>query len=178
MIEREQIIQTVNKIKRRDQLAMHAIYQQFAKQMLNLSFRITNDLASSEDIIQEAFLQSFLKIDQLKDASRYGSWLKRMVANKSIDSISNRIYFEAVNEQIIAEDEDPHWYKKIDFAEIQKAIQSLPNGFRQVFTLYLLDGFKHKEIAEMLKTSESNTKSQYGYAKKLLQTKLKSYKYV
>ncbi len=173
----QHIAEAVSRVRKNDQMAMRFLYTSFAKSMLNLSFRITNDLTLSEDIIQEAFLKSFKEIGHLKDPSKYGTWLKRIVANQSISYVRKTMKFEVIDEELVVKIEDVHWYKKLDFAQIEEAILSLPNGCRQVLTLYLLDGFKHKEIASMLNTSESNAKSQYSYAKKLLRTKLKSHKY-
>lgn len=176
--ENQHIALAVSKVKKNDQSAMHLLYTNFAKSMLNLSYRITNDLAKSEDIIQECFLKSFQEIENLKEPSKYGFWLKRIVANQSISSIKKTIKFESLDAFEAAEEEEEDWYKNISFAIINSAIQKLPNGCKEVFCLYLLDGFKHKEIAKMLSTSESNAKSQYRYALKLLRVELKNYRHV
>jgi len=166
----------VQQVKKQDTLAMRTLYEQYSKEMLAASFRITNNLQDSEDILQEAFLTSFQKIDQLKDGAKYGGWLKQIVTNKSLSSIKKRIQFKEIETvgELADEAEDTEWYKGIPFDKIKNAIQELPEGSRQIFTLYLLENYKHKEIAEILKISVSTSKSQYRYALKLLKEKLKS----
>jgi len=164
----------VQGVKKKEVKAMRSLYQQFSKGMLATSYRITNDLQESEDVLQEAFLSSFQKIDQLKESARYGDWLKRIVVNKSLVVVKKRIRFEEVETVFNqVEQEEELWYKGISFREIEKAIQQLPEGCRQVFSLFLLDNYKHQEISEMLQISVSTSKSQYRYALKLMRQKLK-----
>ena len=155
---------------------MRTLYEQYSKEMLAASYRITNNLQDSEDILQEAFLTSFQKIDQLKDGAKYGGWLKQIITNKSLTSIKKRVQFKEIEtvKDLAEEVEDSDWYKGIPFDKIKKAIQELPESSRQIFTLYLLENYKHKEIAELLNISVSTSKSQYRYALKLLKEKLKS----
>jgi len=162
----------VHRIKRKDMVAMRSIYERYSKEMIATSFRITNDLHDSEDILQEAFLDSFQKIGQLKDSSKYGGWLKTIVINKSLASIKKRIHFQDVELAIDIPDEDETLIKAYSFLQLQKAIQELPEGCRQVFSFYLLENYKHKEIAGLLDISVSTSKSQYRYAIKLLREKL------
>ncbi len=155
-------------------MAMRSLYETHAKQMLATSLRITNNQNDAEDIIQEAFIQSFQKISQLKSDDKYSAWLKRMVTNKSLQLIKNRITFSEISEAIdVHQEEDiDHWYKDITFDKIKEELQNLPIGCRTIFSLYLLEGYKHKEIAAELEISISNSKSQYRYALKLLREKL------
>ena len=154
---------------------MRTLYEKYSKEMLAASFRITNNLQDSEDILQEAFLNSFQKINQLKEANKYGGWLKQIVVNKSLASIKKRVNF---NELSVVEnravEEEENWFEEISFEKIKEAIQELPEGSRQVFSLFLLENYKHKEIAELLGISISTSKSQYRYALKLLKSKLKN----
>ena len=76
------------------------------------------------------------------------------------------------------EEESKPWYEEISFEKIKKAIQDLPDGSREIFSLYLLEGYKHREIAEVLNVSESTSKSQYRYALKLLRNKLKKEQWI
>jgi len=169
----------VQKVKRKDVLAMRTLYEAFAKEMLAASQRITNSKADSEDILQEAFLNSFDKIGQLKDENHYGPWLKRIVVNKSLTAIKKRITFYEVEEiePFVVEDTNP-WYEGISFEKIKSAIQDLPDGSREIFSLYLLEGYKHREIAEALNVSVSTSKSQYRYALKILRNKLKKEQWI
>jgi len=169
----------VHKVKQKDVLAMRTLYEAFAKEMLATSQRITNSKADSEDILQEAFLSSFDKIGQLKDENHYGPWLKRIVVNKSLTAIKKRISFSNVEDiDPFVEEETKPWYEGICFDKIKSAIQDLPGGSREIFSLYLLEGYKHREIAEVLDISESTSKSQYRYALKILRNKLKKEQWI
>lgn len=153
---------------------MRALYDAHSKQMMATSLRITNSLSDSEDILQEAFIQSFQKLSQLKVDAQYGGWLKRIVVTKSLQWIKKRRHFETLMDQNseMVEEDNNDMYKKVSFEEIKKAILDLPAGCRVIFSLYLLEGYKHKEIADELDISISNSKSQYRYALKLLREKL------
>lgn len=167
------ILSLVKQVKRNDVVAMQTLYELFTKEMLAVSFRITNDWQETEDIIQEGFLISFQKISQLKDGAKYGGWLKQIIVNKSLASLKKRVSFQELTEvEIWEENDDDNWYQDISFEKITAAIQELPEGSRQVFSLFLLDNYKHKEIAAMLNISVSTSKSQYRYALKLLKEKL------
>ena len=174
MTDSHYISSLVKRAKKKDALAMRALYDSHSKQMMATSLRITNSLSDSEDILQEAFIQSFQKLSQLKVEAKYGGWLKRIVVTKSLQWIKKRRHFETLIEHNngIVEEEENDMYKKISFEEIKKAIVDLPIGCRVIFSLYLLEGYKHKEIAEELDISISNSKSQYRYALKLLREKL------
>ncbi len=170
----------VHKVKQKDVLAMRTLYETFSKEMLATSQRITNSKADSEDILQDAFLNSFDKIGQLKDENHYGPWLKRIVVNKSLTVIKKRVNYSDVDilEQYAEEVESKAWYEEISFDKIKKAVQDLPDGSREIFSLYLFEGYKHREIAEFLNVSESTSKSQYRYALKLLRNKLKKEQWI
>ncbi len=164
----------VKKVAKGDKLAMNWLYTFFVKEMLTISFRITNNLSDSEDIIQESFIQSFDKIGQLKKATNYKHWLKRMVVNNSLKKIQKRRYFQDIEDhEIVEKEEESNWYEGVAFGKIQEAIQLLPDGCREILCLYLLEEYKHKEIASLLDISVSTSKSQYRYAITLLRTKLK-----
>ena len=173
MDQLKNIATLVNRVKKKDVAAMQALYQHYSRGMLASSYRITNDLQESEDILQEAFLKSFQKINQLKDGTKYGGWLKRIVVNQSLVHVKKRIHFQEVDVTMNQAEEEEAWYKGISFDKIEKAIQELPEGCRQIFSLYLLENYKHAEIAEYLQISVSTSKSQYRYALKLLREKLK-----
>lgn len=171
------IASLVRKVRKNDPIAMRTLYEAHSKQMMATSLRITNNTGDSEDIIQEALIQSFQKIGQLKTDDKYGAWLKRIVTSKSLQVIKKRITFSDLSEvsDIYEADDEQGWYRDITFDKIKNELQNLPNGCRTIFSLYLLEGYKHKEIAEELGISVSNSKSQYRYALKLLREKLQEH---
>jgi len=144
--------------------------------MLTLSYRITNNLQDSEDILQESFLQAFTKIRQLREAGNFSPWLKRLVVNNSLRSRKKQLHYEEPNLLPDLPDEDTtFWYESLPPALVKQAIQALPAGCRTVFTLYLMEGYKHLEIADTLNISLSTSKSQYRYALKSLRKQLSPY---
>lgn len=177
MAKTNHITQAVERVRKHDRLAMKLLYDTYAKEMLSIAYRITNNLADAEDILQESFLASFNKIHQLKESQNYRYWLKRMVVNNSIKQTRGRVFFKEVEEDLLMVDyEEKNWYAGVGFDKINKAIQTLPNGCREVVCLYLLDGYKHREIAELYQVSVSTSKSQYRYGLKLLKEKLMTLK--
>jgi RNA polymerase sigma factor, sigma-70 family len=149
--------------------------------MYNICIRIVPIQADAEDIVQESFIKAFNNLDSYKGVSTFGAWLKRIVINTSINHLKKRkqwlvnidelpIPIEDCSRNDLA---DEGFLNKISPEMIHKAIKSLPIKARVVFNLYLLEGYLHKEIAEMLDISESTSKSQYQRALKLLQERLK-----
>ena len=172
------IAELVNRIKQEDDLlAMKVLYNEFAKEMLTTSHRITQNLSDAEDIIQESFLTSFNKINKLKESKNYGAWLKRIVINNSLNLVKKQIHFEEVSSiSAASEENEDNWYENIPFDKIKRAINELPDGCRSVFSLYLLENYKHREIANLLNISVSTSKSQYRYALKLMKAALIKYR--
>lgn len=160
-----------------DKNAQFRLYKQYYRSMYNTSLRILKDTAEAEDIMQEAFLTAFEKIDTYEGKVSFGSWLKRIVINKSLDAIRKRkIKVTELNEEtnIFTEenetDESEIQYK-VD--AIKKAMEKLPDGYRIVLSMYLFEGYDHDEIAGILGISNSTSRSQYTRAKKYLLKLLK-----
>ena len=160
-----------------DKNAQFRLYKLYYRSMYNTSLRILKDTAEAEDIMQEAFLTAFEKIDTYEGKVSFGSWLKRIVINKSLDAIRKRkIKVTELNEEtnIFTEenetDESEIQYK-VD--AIKKAMEKLPDGYRIVLSMYLFEGYDHDEIAGILGISNSTSRSQYTRAKKYLLKLLK-----
>lgn len=173
------IVELVERVKKKDTLAMKVLYDNAAKAMLTLSYRITKDRGLSENILQDSLLNSFDKIGSLEEPKKYYSWLKRIVVNNSLKAVKKVRRYETVEEYIdieVEQEANAAWFMGIPLTRIKEAIAELPNGCREVFTLYLFEEYKHREIAELLEISLSNSKSQYQYALKLLRKNLLKYK--
>ncbi len=143
--------------------------------MYNICLRMTGNKQDAEDVLQDAFFQAYVNIDKLRSFDSFGSWIKKIVVNQSIKFLRSRVLFidiETVNQEF--EDSSVDDIQEFPIEEINKCIRELPDGCRIVFNLYLLENYSHKEIGEMLKISESTSKSQYQRARQLLQKKLKS----
>jgi RNA polymerase sigma-70 factor (ECF subfamily) len=133
--------------------------------------RITNDYAEAEDVLQESFLNAFQHIQSFRGDSTFGSWLKTIVVNKSVGIVKKRrLAFTSIDDRDYVEPPEDRSEEELDWqvAAIKRAIQKLPDGYRVVLSLYLLEGYDHGEIAQVLQITEATSKSQYSRARKKL----------
>ncbi len=163
----------IERCKQGDHLAQFELYKRYSKAMLNTGMRMVNNLAEAEDILQESFLQAFGRMDEFRGASSFGLWLKKIVVNRSIDVLRKRtLILEDIDHGVInnipAIEDDHEEETALQVNEVRKAIELLPDGFRVVLSLYLLEGYDHEEIAQILKISETTSRTQYMRAKKKL----------
>jgi RNA polymerase sigma factor (sigma-70 family) len=162
-----------------DQKAQFQIYKLYYKAMYNTSLRIVNDTMEAEDVMQEAFLSAFEKIDTYSGTVSFGAWLKKIVVNRSLDALSKRkAVFEDIEHHAGLRDESTEDTMnddeiEIKIGEIKEAMERLPDGYRVILTLYLLEGYDHDEIAEILNISSSTSRSQLSRAKQKLICELK-----
>ena len=165
----------VERCKQGDNRSYAELYKKYAKAMYNTSLRIVNHTADAEDVIQESFLDAFGAIDSFAYKSTFGAWLKRIVINKSINTLRKKkmdiIDIEKTNVGHLPEEEEyDEEGLKLKVDEIKKAVKELPNGYRTVLTLHLFEGYDQEEIAEILQVSHATVRTQYMRAKqKLLQ---------
>jgi len=142
--------------------------------MYSVSLRIVNDEMEAEDVMQEAFLKAFSKIDTYKGEVSFGAWLKRIVVNRSLDYLKKRkVQFEEVNERTTQIADYQIEVKEIDVQMLKKAIQNLSDGYRVVLSLYLIEGYDHEEISQILGISNSASRTQLLRAKNKLKELLK-----
>lgn len=136
--------------------------------MYNLAYRILNNREDAEDILQETFVDCFRNIDSFSFKSTFGSWLKRILVNKCINQLKKKkidlTFYEVLPNKIYEEETDVTYNTK----KIFKGIEMLPDGYRIILTLYLIEGYDHYEISQILGISESTSKSQYSRAKRKL----------
>lgn len=166
----------IDQCKEGDREAQFRIYGLYYKAMYNTCLRIVKDPVEAEDIMQESFLSAFEKIDTYSGKVSFGAWLKKIVVNRSLDSIKKqKMYFETLDERVAGEISDNEQGEEmtVDTGKIRDAIMKLPDGFRIVLTLYLLEGYDHEEIGQILNISSSTSRSQYTRARQQLAEILK-----
>ena len=168
----------INKCRKGDRKAQFEIYRLYYKSMYNTSLRIVKDPQEAEDIMQESFLSAFGKIETYQGKVSFGAWLKRIVINNSLDVIKKRrLLFEELNEDYtqLAEQEEALDEELLSsqMELIREGIQKLPDGYRVILSLHLLEGYDHEEIAEILEISSSTSRSQFFRAKQKLLSILK-----
>jgi RNA polymerase sigma factor (sigma-70 family) len=162
-----------------DQKAQFQIYKLYYKAMYNTSLRIVSDTMEAEDIMQESFLSAFEKIETYSGTVSFGAWLKKIVINRSLDSLSRRkAIFEDIETHIgIKDNSSDEIAQKEDIdirvEEVKQAIEKLPDGYRIILSLYLLEGYDHDEIAEILSITSSTSRSQLSRAKQKLLSEIK-----
>ncbi len=157
-----------------DQKAQFQIYKLYYKAMYNTSLRIVNNRMEAEDIMQESFLSAFEKIDSYSGTVSFGAWLKKIVVNRSLDALGKRkAIFEDIDSYIGIIDDSPeetinNEENELKIEKIKMAIKELPDGYRIILSLYLLEGYDHDEISEILNISSSTSRSQLSRAKSRL----------
>lgn len=142
--------------------------------MFSVCMRLLNNETDAEDVMQEAFLSAFRKIDTYKGEVSFGAWLKKIVINRSLDYLKKRkVKFEEINEKSNKFIDHQMETKEVNMKVIKDAIQKLPDGYRVVLSLYLIEGYDHEEISEILGISNSNSRTQFLRAKNKLREILK-----
>lgn len=153
-----------------------ALYRKYSRKLLGICLRYAKSDLEAEDMMQEAFIKIFRNLDKYAFTGSFDGWLKRLTINVSIEHYrkNKRLIFV----ETIHEEQEPVFdtgvLDKLSASEITGVINRMPEGYRVVFNLYAIEGFTHKEIAEMLAIAEGTSKSQYARAKNYLVRLLKS----
>jgi RNA polymerase sigma factor (sigma-70 family) len=155
-----------------DRQAYHQLYKLYSRAMYNVGYRIVNNADEAKDVLQDAFISAFNSLGTYRGDAAFGAWLKRIVVNKAINLVRRR-RFERMPETEgfdIKEDESVDELAGFPFTveKVKKAIEQLPDGYRVVLSMYLLEGYDHTEIGEILGITESTSKSQFNRSKKKL----------
>lgn len=166
----------VARCKRNDKKAQKVLYDCYAPTLLAIAMRYVSDKAEAEDILQEGFLKIFTKIKQFSGSGSFEGWMKRIMVNTAIGNYRKNLkhYHHHDITDIRETDIEEYTIYDAEFTgeELFNVIRSLPEGYRMVFNLYAIEGYKHKEIAEMLTIDITTSKSQFSRARKLIQKKL------
>jgi len=157
-----------------DRIAQKEIYAMYSGKMMAICSRYTRHRAEAEDIFQDAFVKVFIHLEDFKFIGSFEGWIRRIMiytALKNAEKKSN------ANEDIGIEDtyenfSEPEIISELSEEEITKLINKLPEGYRKVFNLYVIDGYSHKEIAEMMQIGEATSRSQLLKARRMLQEKV------
>lgn len=156
-----------------DRLAQKNLYDKYKKAMYTLSYRITGDFDAANDVLQEAFVKVFRGLNSFRAESTLGAWIKTIVVRTAYSYLrKEQHFFEPIEN--VAPSAQVDWGHYLDAEYLEKAILSLPEGYRTVFVLIEVEGYTHKEVAQLLGISEGTSKSQLFYAKRKLREILKS----
>ncbi|MEZ4852754.1 RNA polymerase sigma factor [Flavobacterium sp.] len=151
--------------------AQHALYQKYAPKMLSICRYYVSDGHFAEDVMITAFMKVFTNLKKFESKGNFEGWIRRIMVNECIDYIRVKKNVFKTNEIVNHEFQYDLTDEILSFSadDIQLMIDKLPDGCKTIFNLYAIEGYKHNEIAEMLKISEGTSKSQLAHARKLLQ---------
>ena len=158
------------------------LYNQYCNGMLIVALRFVKDTMEAEDIVQEAFIKAFLKLDQYQAEVSFGAWLKRIVINKCIDVLKSKhqrlTELEEHHLNVVDENYEKDWLvdDNITADEVKATIEQLPEKYKYVVMLYLIEGYDHQEISQILDISEVASRTQLSRGKQKLKTKLKTHR--
>lgn len=170
-------IDVVEKCKKNDRKAQLRLYAQYCDGMHVVATRFLGNTDDAEDVLQDAFISAFQKIHQFSGEVTFGAWLKRIVVNKCIDFLkSKKQNFLPLEEHYMqsVDDDDDDWSvgPEITIAEVKETIQKLPDKYRYVVLMFLVEGFDHKEISQVLGLTETASRTRLVRGKRYLKSAL------
>lgn len=169
--------QLIQKCKEKNVKAQSELYHLFSGKLFSICLKYSRNYAEAEDNLQDAFVTIFHKIGQYKEKGSFEGWLKRVAINTALQRYrEDKGVLNLVNEDIATEDEVLVDSDSIPIDYLLKIIQELPDRYRLVFNLYVLDDYSHQDIAEMLEISIGTSKSNLSRAKQLLKDQIETYK--
>jgi RNA polymerase sigma factor, sigma-70 family len=164
---------------KKDSAAQRQLYEQLSPKMLALCCRYIGSREAAKDVMHDGFIMMFEKLETFSGAGSFEGWVRRIIVNTALSHLRKADalkYSEQVDQMqphsLVACDE----FEKISSKDILKCIAAMPSGFRAVFNLFAIEGYPHREIAQLLRISESTSRSQYARARSWLQEKLKQEK--
>lgn len=154
--------------------AQHILYELHAPKMLSVCRYYIKDLQKAEEVMLNGFFKVFKYIKTFKNEGSFEGWIRRIMVREAISFLRQQKHIEfALEDDYLEQDYSNNINTNIEVAEIQQLIDSLPEGYKMVFVMYAIEGYKHYEIAELLSISEGTSKSQLFKARQMLQKKIK-----
>ncbi|WP_417290809.1 RNA polymerase sigma factor [Corallibacter sp.] len=169
--------QLIHKCINNETKAQSELYQLYSSKLFSICLKYSRNYAEAEDNLQDAFVTIFNKISQYKHKGSFEGWLKRITINTALQRYRNQGVFEIIDEskiEVVEVTIDDDFDISIDF--LLQIIQELPDRYRLVFNLYVMDGYSHKDIADMLKITTGTSKSNLARARMILIEKIEAYK--
>lgn len=170
----------VEKCKANDRAAQLQLYRKYCDGMFVVANRFVKNADDAEDVLQDSFIKAFQKIHQYKGEVTFGAWLKRIVVNKSIDflkSKKDKVSIDEQDMQVVAEDDNWNVSAVISIDEVRLAIDQLQEKYKYVVLMFLVEGYDHQEIAEVLNISSSACRTRLSRGKNQLKELLKEKNY-
>ncbi len=162
----------IAKCKEDNAKAQGELYTLFSSKLFSICLKYSRNAVEAQDNLQDAFLTIFKSIGQYKHKGSFEGWMKRITINTVLQKYRKERVFEIVNEETIEHEEVEIEESNVSLDFLLQIIQELPDRYRLVFNLYVLDGYSHKEIAEMLEITTGTSKSNLARARMILKTKI------
>ncbi len=164
----------INKAVKNDREAQHVLFKLYAPKMLSVCRYYINDVQFAEDVMLGGFFKVFSNLKNFKNEGSFEGWIRKIMLRESISFLRQQKKIEfSVEDVDIQNNQTSTIDTELETKEIQQLIDALPEGYKIVFIMYAIEGYKHHEIADMLKISEGTSKSQLFKARKMLQQKIK-----
>lgn len=159
-----------------DRKYQELLYQRFASKMFTVCMRYAAESNSAQDLLQEGFVKIFKNIDKFRGEGSFEGWIRRIFVNTCLEFVRKKanMYVVQDTETVKVEYQDENALQKLMKEDLMEMIQSLSTGYRTIFNLYVIEGYSHKEIAELLNVTEGTSKSQLARARYLLQKKVET----
>ncbi len=165
----------LERLKKRDSTAQKYLFDKYSALFYGICLRYAYTNDEAEDILQEGFLKIYMNIKKYSGSGSFEGWMKKIIINNAINyyhkDYKYRHYSDIKDIGDVADDIEVDEYD-LSHEDLLKVIQELPPGYKQVFNLYAIEGYKHKDIADIMEISENTSKSQYHRAKKILVDKI------
>ena len=167
----------VEKCKKNDAKAQRFLFEKFSGKMMGVCMRYMKNREEAQDILQEGFMKVFQKIGQYRNSGPLGGWIRMIMINTALIQIKKNKKWENTTDVTTSYDlsnDDYSVLDKLSAEELIQTINRLPDGYRTVFNLFVIEGYPHKEIAKMLGITESTSKTQYRKARLYLKKTLEN----
>ncbi|OIQ28847.1 MAG: RNA polymerase subunit sigma-70 [Bacteroidetes bacterium MedPE-SWsnd-G2] len=155
-----------------DREAQHLIYEHNAPKMLSVCRYYIKDIQKAEETMLNGFFKCFTNLKSFKGEGSFEGWLRKIMVREAISFLRQQNQFEYVTDEFSDHEFQNNIESEMEVAQIQQLIDQLPEGYKMVFVMYVVEGYKHHEIAEMLGISIGTSKSQLFKARQLLQEKI------
>jgi RNA polymerase sigma factor (sigma-70 family) len=168
--------QTISQCKKNDIIAQEQLYMLFSAKLFGICLKYSRNYAEAQDNLQDGFLLIFEKIKQFNNKGSFEGWAKRVVINNTLQHYRKTTFLEIVNENIADDVEVDFDEESVSMEYLVQIIQELPDRYRLVFNLYVIDNYSHKDITEMLDITIGTSKSNLSRARLILKQKIETYR--
>ena len=171
----ESLNKLIDLCKRQDRKAQEELYKTFSGKLFTICLKYSKDYEQARDTLQDGFIKIFQNISQFKGNGKFEGWMTRIMINTAINKYETKVFHLVIDEEHVEDPEVEIDDERVSTEFLMQIIQELPERYRMVFNLYSMDGFSHKEIADMLKITEGTSKSNLARARLKLKEQIETH---